>query len=110
MSDLLGTIQLFFQKVPLARCRCTGHGDKPEHAIFRTQITNCCPCIADCLPYIKEYPPCVSHCPVAWQIGIPDVKFKPAYNPYTEPSMEIFGYMLLHGVGPGQADRDRGLG
>jgi len=26
------------------------------------------------------------------RIGIPDVKFKPAYNPYTEPSMEIFGY------------------
>ncbi|MES1914304.1 MAG: hypothetical protein MHM6MM_006394 [Cercozoa sp. M6MM] len=25
-------------------------------------------------------------------IGIPDVRFKPAYNPYTEPSMEIFGY------------------
>ena len=24
--------------------------------------------------------------------GIPDVKFKPAYNPYTEPSMEIFVY------------------
>jgi len=24
--------------------------------------------------------------------GIKDVKFKPAYNPYTEPSMEIFGY------------------
>lgn len=26
------------------------------------------------------------------RIGIADVKFKPAYNPYTEPSMEIFGY------------------
>eukprot|EP00465_Bigelowiella_longifila_P015934 CAMPEP_0185265922 /NCGR_PEP_ID=MMETSP1359-20130426/29306_1 /TAXON_ID=552665 /ORGANISM="Bigelowiella longifila, Strain CCMP242" /LENGTH=333 /DNA_ID=CAMNT_0027855477 /DNA_START=18 /DNA_END=1019 /DNA_ORIENTATION=+ len=26
------------------------------------------------------------------RIGIDDVKFKPAYNPYTEPSMEIFGY------------------
>ena len=26
------------------------------------------------------------------KIGIPDVKFKPAYNPYTEPSLEIFGY------------------
>ena len=26
------------------------------------------------------------------RIGIPDVKFKPAYNPYTEPSMEIFGW------------------
>ena len=25
-------------------------------------------------------------------IGMPDVKFKPAYNPYTEPSMEIFAY------------------
>ena len=29
------------------------------------------------------------------KIGIPDVKFKPAYNPYTEPSMEIFGYHPL---------------
>lgn len=26
------------------------------------------------------------------RIGIADVKFKPAYNPYTEPSMEIFGF------------------
>lgn len=26
------------------------------------------------------------------RIGITDLKFKPAYNPYTEPSMEIFGY------------------
>merc|ERR1711997_1420853 len=25
------------------------------------------------------------------RIGIPNVRFKPAYNPYTEPSMEIFG-------------------
>eukprot|EP00922_Rhytidocystis_sp_ex-Travisia-forbesii_P059883 GHVS01088786.1.p1 GENE.GHVS01088786.1~~GHVS01088786.1.p1 ORF type:complete len:611 (-),score=86.43 GHVS01088786.1:319-2151(-) len=27
-----------------------------------------------------------------YQIGIIDLKFKPAYNPYTEPSMEVFGY------------------
>merc|ERR1711957_712415 len=26
------------------------------------------------------------------RIGIDNVRFKPAYNPYTEPSMEIFGY------------------
>ena len=26
------------------------------------------------------------------KIGITQVRFKPAYNPYTEPSMEIFGY------------------
>jgi phenylalanyl-tRNA synthetase alpha chain len=26
------------------------------------------------------------------QIGITQLRFKPAYNPYTEPSMEIFGY------------------
>ncbi|CAG9324124.1 unnamed protein product [Blepharisma stoltei] len=26
------------------------------------------------------------------RMGITDIKFKPAYNPYTEPSMEIFGY------------------
>merc|ERR1711865_1355952 len=26
------------------------------------------------------------------KIGITDLKFKPAYNPYTEPSLEIFGY------------------
>ncbi|PHJ20147.1 phenylalanine--trna ligase alpha subunit [Cystoisospora suis] len=26
------------------------------------------------------------------QIGIEKLRFKPAYNPYTEPSMEIFGY------------------
>jgi len=27
------------------------------------------------------------------QIGLPEVKFKPAYNPYTEPSMEIFAWL-----------------
>ncbi len=26
------------------------------------------------------------------EIGIESVRFKPAFNPYTEPSMEIFGY------------------
>ena len=26
------------------------------------------------------------------RIGIEDIRFKPAFNPYTEPSMEIFGY------------------
>ena len=26
------------------------------------------------------------------RLGMSDVKFKPAYNPYTEPSMEIFAY------------------
>lgn len=26
------------------------------------------------------------------RIGVDQLKFKPAYNPYTEPSMEIFGY------------------
>lgn len=25
-------------------------------------------------------------------MGITDLRFKPAYNPYTEPSMEIFSY------------------
>jgi phenylalanyl-tRNA synthetase alpha chain len=26
------------------------------------------------------------------KIGIKQLKYKPAYNPYTEPSLEIFGY------------------
>jgi phenylalanyl-tRNA synthetase alpha chain len=26
------------------------------------------------------------------KLGIPKLYFKPAYNPYTEPSMEIFSY------------------
>ncbi len=26
------------------------------------------------------------------RIGITELRFKPAYNPYTEPSMEVFGY------------------
>ncbi len=26
------------------------------------------------------------------KIGIKNLKFKPAFNPYTEPSLEIFGY------------------
>lgn len=29
------------------------------------------------------------------RMGIKDIRFKPAYNPYTEPSMEIFGYHPL---------------
>ncbi|KAF2405271.1 phenylalanyl-tRNA synthetase-like protein alpha chain [Trichodelitschia bisporula] len=28
------------------------------------------------------------------KLGIEDLRFKPAYNPYTEPSMEIFGYHI----------------
>jgi phenylalanyl-tRNA synthetase alpha chain len=31
------------------------------------------------------------------RIGISNVRFKPAYNPYTEPSMEIFGYSVQLG-------------
>ncbi|KAK3676782.1 Phenylalanyl-tRNA synthetase, beta subunit, cytoplasmic [Recurvomyces mirabilis] len=26
------------------------------------------------------------------KIGVPDLKFKPAYNPYTEPSMEVYAW------------------
>ena len=26
------------------------------------------------------------------KMGIEDLRFKPAYNPYTEPSMEIFSF------------------
>ena len=25
------------------------------------------------------------------RLGLEQIRFKPAYNPYTEPSMEIFG-------------------
>lgn len=25
------------------------------------------------------------------KVGITDIKFKPTYNPYTEPSLEIYG-------------------
>lgn len=27
--------------------------------------------------------------------GMSNLRFKPAYNPYTEPSMEIFGYNFI---------------
>ena len=30
--------------------------------------------------------------PINLTIGIKNLRFKPAYNPYTEPSMEIFSY------------------
>lgn len=39
--------------------------------------------LADLIGVIKEF---------FTRIGITNLKFKPAYNPYTEPSMEIFGY------------------
>ena len=29
---------------------------------------------------------------VSHDVGIKKLRFKPAYNPYTEPSMEIFSY------------------
>ena len=28
------------------------------------------------------------------RLGLEKLRFKPAYNPYTEPSMEIFSYRL----------------
>lgn len=28
------------------------------------------------------------------RLGLPKLRFKPAYNPYTEPSMEIFRYVF----------------
>lgn len=31
------------------------------------------------------------------RLGITGIKFKPAYNPYTEPSMEIFGFHPILG-------------
>ena len=31
------------------------------------------------------------------KLGLTNIKFKPAYNPYTEPSMEIFSYHEGHG-------------
>ena len=37
--------------------------------------------IADLMSYVKEF---------FSRIGLSDITFKPAYNPYTEPSMEIF--------------------
>ena len=30
------------------------------------------------------------------KMGLTNIKFKPAYNPYTEPSMEIFSYHEGH--------------
>ncbi len=35
----------------------------------------------------------VSHSPPPVIAGIDEIKFKPAYNPYTEPSMEIFAWL-----------------
>jgi phenylalanyl-tRNA synthetase alpha chain len=37
--------------------------------------------IGDLMSYVKDF---------FRRIGITDIEFKPAYNPYTEPSMEIF--------------------
>ena len=31
------------------------------------------------------------------RIGITDIRFKPAFNPYTEPSMEIFRFVCVGG-------------
>jgi len=30
------------------------------------------------------------------KLGITDIRFKPAFNPYTEPSMEVFGFHPTH--------------
>lgn len=37
------------------------------------------------------------------RMGMPELRFKPAYNPYTEPSMEIFGSALSWASFPPQA-------
>ncbi len=42
------------------------------------------------LPHLKGFVRDFFH-----KIGITELKFKPAYNPYTEPSMEIFVYHPL---------------
>lgn len=39
--------------------------------------------LGDLMNYIREF---------FSRIGLDDISFKPAYNPYTEPSMEIFAY------------------
>lgn len=39
--------------------------------------------LADLLGFMKQF---------FSKMGMEEIRFKPAYNPYTEPSMEIFGY------------------
>lgn len=34
----------------------------------------------------------VLKCLISFFVGITKLRFKPAYNPYTEPSMEVFSY------------------
>jgi phenylalanyl-tRNA synthetase alpha subunit len=33
------------------------------------------------------------------RLGMKELRFKPAFNPYTEPSMEIFGWVTQLGLG-----------
>ena len=41
-------------------------------------------------PILNELPH--SHCLFIIPSGITNLRFKPTYNPYTEPSMEVFSY------------------
>ncbi|CAM6006545.1 unnamed protein product [Sphagnum balticum] len=42
------------------------------------------------------------------KIGIEQISFKPCYNPYTEPSMEIFGnYLLIQVTTPSSSARSK---
>lgn len=49
-----------------------------EGVVADTNVT-----LADLMGILKEF---------FRKLGINNLRFKPAYNPYTEPSMEIFGY------------------
>jgi len=64
LGDLIGTIRTFFERIGASR--------EGERAGDR---------LANFTPFFTSS-----------STGITDLKFKPAYNPYTEPSMEIFGY------------------
>lgn len=58
--------------------------NRPKHTLI--SITDCCCCPQMCfwsrtnLTSVASFP------------GITKLRFKPAYNPYTEPSMEVFSY------------------
>lgn len=42
------------------------------------------------------------------KLGITQLRFKPAYNPYTEPSMEVFSYHQGQGWGTGCRGKSEG--
>jgi len=101
LSDLIGVLQE-------VRCSVQCSAFRRLHQLvvagcFSCSRTPCCPCSYATLQlrYLVVYTKrvffiCLPRCPQFFdRLGLSKLRFKPAFNPYTEPSMEIFRQALF---------------